>query len=85
MDNEAILHVPWCAQLTGGDLVVESPHVVVGEHLLANVAYSLNDGLEIAASVMSSASRRDRASSTVFKRPDRNSTVKSKPKSLLIH
>ena len=33
----------------------------------------------------SSASRRDRASATVLRRPGRYSTVKSKPNSLLIH
>jgi hypothetical protein len=37
------------------------------------------------ADVASSASRRERASGTVFRRLDLYSTEKSKPKSLLIH
>jgi hypothetical protein len=36
-----------------------------------------------ASSTTSSVSRRDRAPATVLRRPDRYSTVKSKPKSLL--
>jgi hypothetical protein len=37
------------------------------------------------SSATSSVSRRERASTTVLRRPGRYSTVRSKPKSLLIH